>query len=572
MKKILKVAIPIVLALAIILCSVWYLFIYDREFTRDMLLNCARLSEEQGNHKLATWFYTTAYAHADDDDSVAIELAEQYKASGNYTKAEYTLSNAIADGGGIDLYIALCKTYVQQDKLLDAVNMLNSITNPEVKEQLDAMRPTAPTASPDPGFYSQYISVTIEAEGGTLYATNDGTYPSIFDTPYADPITLGDGENTIYAVAVADNGLVSPLSIFGYTVGGVIELVKFADSAMEAAIRNALNVSAVKELYTNDLWDITSFTVPGDAQNYADLRLLSFLETLVIENGKKDQIQHLSSLSNLTSLKITGTPIATDEVKIIGALPLLKDLTLSNCAISNITALGNNTSLQTLDLSNNTIKNISAISEMKELTKLDLSHNALTEVNALAVVASLKELNISYNSISSISPLNSLISLTSLNASNNTITSLLDFSKLTNLDVLNLASNKLTDISKLSACTSVTDLNVSSNQLTDIAVVAQLENVMYFNFSHNQVKQLPDFKKDCQLVTIDGSHNQLSSLDKLGGLEHLNKVYMDYNQQVSSVKALAKCHALYEVSVYETKVTDVTPLTNQSVIVYFTPV
>ncbi len=572
MKKILKVVLPIVLALAIILCSAWYLFIYDREFTRDVLLSCARMSEEQGNHKLATWLYSTAYAHANDDDSVAIELAEQYKASNNYTKAEYTLSNAIADGGGIDLYIALCKTYVQQNKLLDAVNMLNSITNPDIKEQLNAMRPKAPTAVPDPGFYSQYISVTIESDEGTLYVTNDGTYPSTSNAPYSEPIALGDGENTIYALTVADNGLVSPVAIFGYTVGGVIELVDFADNAMEAAIREALNVSADKPLYTNDLWDITSFTIPSDAENYADLRLLAFLETLVIENGVKDQIQHLSSLSNLTSLRITDTPISTDEVKIIGALPLLTDLTLSGCSITNITGLSGSTGLQILDLSNNTIKNIDTLSEMKALTKLDLSHNAVTDVNALAVISALKELNISYNSIPSLSPLSSLIGITNLNASNNTLTSLLDFSKLTNLEELNLSSNQLTEISVLSDCTNVTNLDISSNQLTDISVLAQMENVMYLSFSHNQVNQLPEFKKDCRLVTIDGSHNQLSSLERLGGLEHLNKVYMDYNEQVSSVKALANCHALYEVSVYETKVTDVTPLTNQSVIVYFTPV
>ena len=572
MKKILKIILPIVLALAVILCSVWYLFIYDRAFTRDMLLSCARISEEQGNHKLATWFYNTAYYHADDDDSVAIELAEQYKASGNFTKAEYTLSNAIADGGGIDLYIALCKTYVQQDKLLDAVNMLNSITNPAIKAQLEAIRPKAPTTVPEPGFYSQYLSVTIAAEGGTLYVTNDGTYPSVSDSPYAEPIALHDGENTIYALTVAENGLVSPLSIFGYTVGGVIELVQFVDNTIETEIRSLLNVSQDKELYTNDLWDIKSFTVPGGAKDYTDLRLLSFLETLVIENAVKGQITHLSSLSNLNSLTITNTQVSTEEIEIIGSLPLIKELTLSNCAISNISGLSKNVGFTVLDLNNNTINNIAPLSGMKQLTKLNLAHNAIIDVSALNANTALQELNLGYNSISSLAPLGTLTALVNLNASNNTITTLLDFEKLANLKELNLAGNQLTDISKLSACNKLTDLDVSSNQLSSIGTVAQLQNLMYFNFSHNQVSQLPDFKQDCQLVSIDGSHNKLSSLDKLGGLEHLNKVNMDYNKEISSVKALAKCHALYEVSVYETKVTDVTPLTNQSVIVYFTPV
>ena len=115
MKRFFQIFIPIVLVLAIIACSWWYLFIYDRDFTRDVLLSGARYFEAQGNHAVATWFYNTAYAQSEDSDGVAIELAQQYIASGNYTKAEYTLTSAISDGAGADVYIALCKTFVEQD-------------------------------------------------------------------------------------------------------------------------------------------------------------------------------------------------------------------------------------------------------------------------------------------------------------------------------------------------------------------------------------------------------------------------------------------------------------------------
>ena len=215
MKKAVRIIFPVLLALCILFCTFWYLFVYDRAFTRDMLLHFARYSENQGNHKVATWFYNHAYAQSADNDAVAIELAEQYKAIGNFTKAEFTLSNAIADDGSIDLYIALCKTYVEQDKLLDAVTMLDNITNAAIKAELDALRPSAPTATPTPGFYSQYLSVTLESNGGTMFVSSKGTYPSTVDAPYADPIPLVDGENTIYALTVADNGLVSlfPFSV-----------------------------------------------------------------------------------------------------------------------------------------------------------------------------------------------------------------------------------------------------------------------------------------------------------------------------------------------------------------------
>lgn len=253
MKKTIKIVIPIILTIAILLCMAWYLFIYDRTFTRDVLLGCARYSESQGNHKTAAWFYSLAYSQAGDNDAVAIELANQYKSSGNYTKAEFTLSNAIHDGGSLDLYIALCKTYVEQDKLLDAVNMLDNITDPEIKSQLAAIRPEAPITAPAPGFYNQYISITLSANTGTIYATIDKQYPSILDKPCTEAIALQDGENTIYAIAVSENGLVSPLSVFGYTIGGIIEKMEFADPAVKKSVYEILNVSEDQELYTNDL-------------------------------------------------------------------------------------------------------------------------------------------------------------------------------------------------------------------------------------------------------------------------------------------------------------------------------
>ena len=77
---------------------------------------------------------------------------------------------------------------------------------------------------------------------------------------------------------------------------------------------------------------------------------------------------------------------------------------------------------------------------------------------------------------------------------------------------------------------------------------------------------------ESRLITIDGSHNLLTSLEQLGGLAHLNNVYMDYNEGIESVDCLAKCPLLILVNVYGTKVSKVDALTDQSIIVNFNPV
>ena len=99
MKKFMKRLIPFLLVVLIIASLFWYCFVYDRNFARDMLLRQARFFSTNGNQKIASWFYDAAYSHSGQDEGVAIELANQFKSEGNYTKAEVTLSAAIADGG-----------------------------------------------------------------------------------------------------------------------------------------------------------------------------------------------------------------------------------------------------------------------------------------------------------------------------------------------------------------------------------------------------------------------------------------------------------------------------------------
>lgn len=576
MKKAIQIIIPIMLVLAIIFCSVWYLFIYDREFTRDVLLYTARYFEKNGNHNTAAWFYDQAYLQVGDNDAVAIELAEQYKTFGNYTKAEYTLSKAIADGGGVDLYIALCKTYVEQDKLLDAVNMLERINNPVIKQQLITMRPGAPVCTPDPttsgAYYTQYITVNISSPTGTLYVNTNGEFPSVEKDLYRQDITLQNGENVIYAIAVSDNGLVSPVSIFGFTVGGVIEKVTFADAAIESAYREILGVSDDKTLYSNDLWNIKEFTVPENVTSLEDLQYLAFLEKLTINNSISGQLANISGLSNLKELLITDTTVTAEELPIIGRLPNLKKLTLNGCSLSTTAGLDLATELTNLNLSNNAIRNIEPLEKLTSLQELVLSHNALNDVSSISKLTALTTLDVSYNNIPSLSPIStSVIGLKWLDASSNALKDITGFEKLTALEHLGIAQNTISNITPLGSCSALRWLDISYNKLTDISPLANLMNLADLNFSNNQVTTLPKWSVDCALVNIDGSYNQLKSVEQLSGLKKLNNVFMDYNKNLSSIKSLADCPLLIQVNVYGTKVTQVGTLTSQSIVVNYDP-
>ena len=146
MKHTLKILIPILLILALLIGACCFFLIARRDLTESVFTYWGNHFYNNGRYGRAITCYKLAMHFAPKDAELAIWLSNAYKRSGNYTKAEYTLVNAITQSpDAADLYIALSKTYVEQDKLLDAETMLGRITNDAVRTQIDALRPAAPS-------------------------------------------------------------------------------------------------------------------------------------------------------------------------------------------------------------------------------------------------------------------------------------------------------------------------------------------------------------------------------------------------------------------------------------------
>ena len=79
MKRIVRIIVPVFLVLLILSSVIWYLLVYDRGLVQDILLKQARSADARGNYNAATWYYDLAYRHSREDETVAIELAEQFK-------------------------------------------------------------------------------------------------------------------------------------------------------------------------------------------------------------------------------------------------------------------------------------------------------------------------------------------------------------------------------------------------------------------------------------------------------------------------------------------------------------
>ena len=552
MKHALKVILPLVLVLALLGTACWYFLFQRPDLTADILLGQAQGMVDKGRYGRAITYYSWAWSLEPERDEIPIQLAQTYVADGNYTKAEYTLVKAISTHPQLtELYVALCQTYVAQDKLLDAVQMLDRTTDATVKAELDGLRPAAPTVSPDSGYYNEYISVTVQADTDTVFVTTDGKYPSTDSDLYTAPITLPAGETTILAVAVDEQGLVSPVVRNGYTIGGVLEEVTLSDSALDQAVREQLGLGPSDPLMSDVLWSVTHLTVPETVTDLSDLAQFTGLQSLTIQNISGLDFTVLSKIPALQELDLSGCTLSTNSLQAVGSLTELRKLTLSGCALSDITAFSQLTKLQELDLSNNILEDVGILSLMLELQTVKLSDNPLTSIAGLSTCAKLQDLDINNCKISSLGALSDKTALQTLLASN----------------------NHLKDLDDLAACTALVTLEVNNNQIEDISVLTGMPMLQHFEADQNAITIVPDFDADsCSLVYFGIDYNQVEDVSGLAGINSLNYLNIDYNK-VKDLTPLAENANLVQVNAWDNAISEesVEALAEYSIILNYNP-
>lgn len=569
MKRALKRFLIFVAVLGVLTAAAWYFLMYNPDLTAGMLRSWGNSAMEDGNYSRAVTWYRWACRLSDPEQETAVLLAEAYRAGGNYTKAEFTLANAIAAGGGSQVYLELSRVYVEQDKLLDAVTMLDQISDLAVKAELDAQRPAAPEVSLAPGYYNQYMDVEVTAATGSLYVSVDGEYPSLKGA-YEGPFSLGLGETTVQAVAVGENGLVSPLSAYGYTISGVVERVQLQDSALDALVRELLSRSAGSDLTTADLWSIAELTVPAETLELTDLAYFTGLTSLTIQEHAAPDLSFLSSLTKLETLDLSDSTISPESLSLIGSLPNLKSLNLARCGLSTLSGLETLTTLTELNLSENSISDVTPLGGNAGLQTLNLQRNAISNVTGLSGMTALAWLDVSYNSLGDMSPLSGCASLTWLDVSNNNLTALSGIGRLTGLTYLDGSYNALTDVTGIGSCTALTELDLSNNVLDNMDELVTLVNVSVLDVSYNDILTIPDFPDVAALATFNGCHNFFEDVSGLAGLQSLNYVYLDYNN-ISDINVLSTCNNLVQVNVFRTNVSDISALQGMDVIISYNP-
>ena len=572
MKKTLKIVLPILLIVILLVVGYWFFFRYRADLTTGLLRNIADSQMESGRYGLAIRCYRWANELTPRDAEVALKLAEAYRQNGNYTKTESTLVHAIYDAPEeIRLYEALSRVYVEQDKLLDAQQMLDGVSNSAVQEALSAKRPAAPVVSPESGWYSEYITVDLQWEDAeaACYCTTDGSYPTASEDAYQGAITLPGGVTELRAVTVSKDGLVSSETYAAFTVAGVIEDVSFHDEALEAATQELLHREG-RTLRTDELWSIEELTLPEGLVSTEDLRLYTGMNKLVAFDMGELDYSFLESMPELRYLELENCAVSVETLEHISRCPKLEVLILANCGLSNLTPLSEMNGLRILDLSENSINSLLPLVDLASLDELYLGHNALTSFPILRGLKALRVLDLSYNALDNVSGLSTCVSLERLNVSHNRLTALTAVSALKELVWLNASNNLLTDTTPLTPCTKLETLLITENKLTEVDFLSGCSGIREVNIDYNDVVTVPAFQKDCPLESFSAAHNFLEDLSGLSDLQQLRYVNADYNN-IGDISVLLTCPALVQVNVYNTNVHDGGELAKKGVVVNFTP-
>lgn len=572
MKKTIKIVLPILLIFALLVAGYWFFFQYRIDVTTGLLRDAADSLFAHEHYSLAIRCYRWANSLDPKDADLAMQLAEAYRQSGNYTKTENVLVHAIYDiPEDSRLYVKLSQVYVEQDKLLDAQQMLDTIANEAVRTELAQRRPAAPEFSPEGGYYSEYITVTVSepTPEAVCYCTADGRYPSTQTDASAGTLTLPGGETVLRAVAVSPEGLASPLAVQSYTVAGVVEDVEFHDEALRTATQELLH-RGNRTLRTDELWGIEELTLPEGLHDTQDLRHYTGLTELKARGLGDLDYSFLAYMPELRYLDLEGCALTTEALEQIGACPKLEVLILADCGISNVTPLGALQSLRILDLTNNSVNTITPISNLAALDELYLGHNALTILPVLRGFKSLRVLDLSYNALDYVGALSSCPTLERLNLAHNRLTSVKSVGDLKKLVWFNGSNNLVTDVSPLKNCTLLEGFLMTDNKLTDIDFLSACPAIREVNIDYNDVEAVPAFREDCPLETFSAAHNFLEDLSGLAGLEHLTIVNADYNN-IRDISVLKSCPALAQVNVYGTYVHSGGVLEDKGVVVNYTP-
>ena len=365
-------------------------------------------------------------------------------------------------------------------------------------------------------------------------------------------------------------------------IGRLTELtsLKLADNEItELEFLTPLEKLVSLDLSNNQITDITP------------LAQLKKLRTLHLDNNDIKDFSPLYDLSELTMLTIGGIEVSQSQIKELktrlpgcliysdeantdivevhlGGKTFKSDVTkldLSDCSITNLSALSVCTSLEELRLSGNYIRDIGPLLDIPKLRVLDLSNNMISDIRPLMSMTTLEHLNLAGNKISSITALSQLKQLKELVLNGNDIDGTQNLAKLSALKILGLKDTGISDadLERLYNLKNLTVLALENNpDITESGVNQLKKKLPQCKVTHSEFEKkivLGGKEFSASTESVDASSLGISDISAAAGFKSVRHLDLS-NNVISSVTALSSLKTLETLDLSDNNIGDVSPL------------
>ena len=333
------------------------------------------------------------------------------------------------------------------------------------------------------------------------------------------------------------------------------------------------------DLSNNQITDITP------------LAKLKKLRTLHLDNNDIRDFSPLYDLSELTMLTIGGIEVSQSQIKELktrlpgcliyndeantdivevhlGGKTFKSDVTkldLSDCSITDLSALSVCTSLEELRLSGNYIRDIGPLLDIPKLRVLDLSNNMISDIRPLMSITTLEHLNLAGNKISSITALSQLKQLKELVLNGNDIDGTQNLAKLSALKILGLKDTGISDadLERLYNLKNLTVLALENNpDITESGVNQLKKKLPQCKVTHSEFEKkivLGGKEFSASTESVDASSLGISDISAATGFKSVRHLDLS-NNVISSVTALSSLKTLETLDLSDNNIGDVSPL------------
>ena len=319
-------------------------------------------------------------------------------------------------------------------------------------------------------------------------------------------------------------------------VGAVDDNLPLRSPELIAAVRQALMISDDTSLTEEMLENVTRISIGIQNPEIDPAKIVQSKPSL-----PRDFLGELSYFYNLSELSIDGFRIL--DLTPIAELPL-KTLRMTNCGLSNISALNRLTMLEILDLSGNPIEDIQVLSRLNNLKSLSLSYTDVRDVSALETLSALRDLDLCVTRVTELSPIGSLGDLETLKISHVQIKDFSFLKNLTKLLQLELKSTGFQDISLIASSRLETlDISLNYNYLTDISSLNRFSDLRELDISMSEIEDYSPVYELLKLQTLgiheDQSERLFMPRQDLTQMPGLKRIILTANELSEPWKTLA---------------------------------